>query len=394
MSVSANSAATSVPGKREIPFARPIIGEEEKAAVAEVLSGHMLTHGPKCAEFERLFAERIGAAHAVTTSSCTTALHLSLLALDIGPGDEVIVPAETHVATAHSVEHAGGRPVFVDVERETGNIDPEAVRAAITPQTRAIMPVHYLGLPCDMEALSAIAGEHGLAIIEDCALAIGAEYAGKAPGGFGATGCFSFYPTKHMTTMEGGMLVTNDEGIAARVRKLRAFGYDKQLGQRSLPGIYDVDALGYNFRMSEGQAAVGLCQLDRLDGFLAKRTENSDALLAGLAGVDEIVIFPVNYGKARSGRYCVNITLTERSEINRGELIQALNAAGVGTSVHYPVALPLARYYQDKYGYSGDAFPVARWISDSTISLPVGPHLDEEDMAFVANTVKHAMARL
>ena len=381
-------------GTRSLPFARPILGEKEKAAVAEVLSGHMLTHGPKCAEFERLFAERLDVAHAVTTSSCTTALHLSLLALDIGPGDEVIVSAETHVATAHAVEHAGARPVFADVERETGNIDAERVRAAITPRTRAIMPVHYLGLPCDMEALSAIADEHGLAIIEDCALAIGADYAGKAPGGFGATGCFSFYPTKHMTTMEGGMLVTNDEEIAARVRKLRAFGYDKQPGQRSLPGIYDVDALGYNFRMSEGQAAVGLCQLDRLDGFLAKRTKNGDALLAGLDDIDEIVTFPVEYGKARSGRYCVNITLLEKSSIDRGGLIQALNAAGVGTSVHYPVALPLARYYRDKYGFGDDAFPVARWISQRTISLPVGPHLNREDMAFIANAAKHALARL
>ncbi len=391
MSDTTNAAVATGTEPRDLPFARPVLGEEEKAAVVEVLSGHMLTHGPRCAEFERRFAELIGVEHAVTMSSCTTALHLSLMALDIGPGDEVIVPAETHVATAHAVEHCGARPIFADVERETGNIDPERVRAAITAKTRAIMPVHYLGLPCEMDALTDIAGAHGLAVIEDCALAIGASYDGRAPGSFGATGCFSFYPTKHMTTMEGGMLVTGDAAIAARVRKLRAFGYDKQLGQRSLPGIYDIDALGYNFRMSEGQAAIGLCQMDRLDGFLERRRRNGDKLLSLLADIDGVVTFPVTRGKAESGRYCVNVTLPEGSPLDRGDFIRDLNDAGVGTSVHYPIALPYSRYYRDKYGAGDGDFPVAKWISERTVSLPIGPHLDPDDMSYIAEAVDSAL---
>jgi len=296
------------------------------------------------------------------------------------------------VATAHSVEYVGARPVFVDVDRETGNIDPGLARAAITPKTRAIMPVHYLGLPCDMDVLVDLATQHGLAIVEDCALAIGAKFNGRTPGSFGTTGCFSFYPTKHMTTMEGGMLVTDDGELVARIRKLRAFGYDKQLGQRSLPGIYDIDALGYNFRMSEGQAAVGLCQLNRLDGFLEKRKTNSAILLARLEPLEDVITFPIEHGKSRSGHYCVNITLPESGRIDRSNVIRALNSNGIGTSVHYPIALPLSRYYHDKYGYKKNDFPAACWISEQTISLPVGPHLGPNDMNVIADSVERVLA--
>ena len=376
---------------REIPFGRPILGEEEKAAVAEVLSGHMLTHGPRCAEFEKRFAERVGAKHAVTTSSCTTALHLALLAHGVGPGDEVIVPAETHVATGHVVEHCGARPVFVDVERVTGNIGVPAIEAAITERTKAVMPVHYLGLPCDMDAITALAETRGIAVIEDCALALGADYGGRHPGAIGAAGCFSFYPAKHITTMEGGMLVTNDDRVEWLVRKQRAFGYDKGLGERSKPGIYDVVMLGYNFRMSEAQAAVGLCQLDRLDGFLAARAHNTAALLDGLAGIGEIATFPIENGAATSALYCVNAMLREESGLDRDAVVERLKADGIGTSVHYPVPVPLTTYYRDRYGHTDDQFPVARWISDNAISLPVGPHLKEEDMHRIVDSIRRAI---
>jgi perosamine synthetase len=385
------TSTTKDPG-REIPFGRPILGDAEKAAVAEVLSGHMLTHGPGCAEFEKRFAERVGAKHAVTTSSCTTALHLALLAHGVGPGDEVIVPAETHVATGHVVEHCGARPVFVDVERETGNIGVTAIVEAITERTKAVMPVHYLGLPCDMDAICAAADSNGIAVIEDCALALGADYGGKHPGAIGAAGCFSFYPAKHITTMEGGMLVTNDDEIEWTVRKQRAFGYDKGLSERSKPGIYDVIMLGYNFRMSEAQAVVGLCQLDRLDGFLAARGRNSAALLAGLADIEEVVTFPVELGRARSSHYCVNAVLREDSDLERDALVERLKGAGIGTSVHYPVPVPLTTYYRKRYGHTDADFPVARWISDNAISLPVGPHLDETDMTVIVDSLKKAIA--
>ena len=376
---------------REIPFGRPLIGNEERAAVARVLSGHILTHGPSCAEFETRFAARLGVKHAITTSSCTAALHLSLLALDIGPGDEVIVPAETHVATAHAVEYVGARPIFIDVQRETGNIDPVLIRQAITPHTKAIIIVHYLGLPCDMEILTEIASANDIQIVEDCALALGATYNGFAPGSFGTTGCFSFYPTKHITTLEGGMLTTNNDTIAAKVRKQRAFGYDKGLGERSQPGEYDIIMLGYNFRMSEAHAAVGIHQLDRLDGFLATRLENTETLLAALKDIKGVTTFPINHGKATSGCYCGNVVLLDDGSINRSAVVAKLNSAGGGTSVHYPIALPLATYYQEKYGHTPREFPIAKWISERAISLPVGPHLNVEDMAYISGQLKLAL---
>jgi perosamine synthetase len=373
--------------KRNIPFGRPLLGATEKRLAAEVLDGTVLTHGPRCAEFEERFAKRVGAKHAVTVSSCTTGLQLCLMAVGLKPGDEVIVPAQTHVATAHVVEHLGGRPVFIDVERATGNIDADKVGAAVTPRTRAIMPVHYLGLPCDMDRLRAIADRHKLAVIEDCALAVGADYGGRHPGAIGTAGAFSFYPAKHMTTLEGGMVTTDDDNVATRVRHLRAFGYDRGLGERKIPGIYDVVSLGHNFRMSEVQAAVGIGQLEQLAAFLAARRRNTDILLDGLAGIDGIATFPIRHGKASSGLYCVNIVFTDE-RFDRDMMIGRLNAAGVGTSVHYPIAVPLARYYREKYGYRAGDFPVAEWISNNAISLPVGPHVTAADAAYIADTVR------
>lgn len=380
--------------KREIPFGRPQIGDEEKTAVAEVLSGHILTHGPYCQSFEELFADRIGARHAITTSSCTTALHLSLLAQDVKAGDEVIVPAMTHVATGHVVEHCGARPIFVDVDTATGNIDPGMVEAAITERTKAIMVVHYLGLPADMSGLMRIARDRGLAIIEDAALALGADYGGKAPGTIGSSGCFSFYPTKHITTMEGGMLTTNDDDLAARVRQKRAFGYDRTLNERKVPGVYDIVTLGYNYRMSEAQAAVGVCQLSKLDGFLERRRNNAESLRQQIADLDVLTIFPFQQDTARSSYYCVNVTLPADGSVDRGAFISGLNDAGVGTSVHYPVALPMTTYYRDKYDYAPDSYPIAHWISQQTVSLPCGPHVDQEDVDYMAARIRETLTRL
>jgi perosamine synthetase len=377
---------------REIPFGRPMIGAEEKAAMNEVLSGHILTHGPRCLEFEEKFADLIGVKHAVTTSSCTTALHLSLMAIGVDKDDEVIVPAETHVATAHAVEHQSAKPVFVDVERETGNISPDLIEAAITPRTKAIIVVHFLGLPCDMDRINKLAAKHNIAVLEDCALALGASWDGIKPGSIGTTGSFSFYPTKHMTTLEGGMLTTNDDAVATLVRQKRAFGYDKNLGERSQPGVYDIAMLGYNYRMSEGHAAVGICQLDKLDGFIQSRRENTKVLLSGLSEISELATFPISHGKAKSGFYCVNAVLPDDGRIDRPTVVGRLNKAGIGTSVHYPIALPLSRYYKEKYGEAGGPWPVAKWISAQTISLPVGPHLTTDDMRYISCHMKEAIA--
>lgn len=376
-----------------IPFGRPLLDAEEIEAVTRVLSGPTLVHGPVSHAFEQRFAERIGSRHAVALSSCTAGLHLSLLVKGVGPGDAVAVPAMTHVATAHAVEFCGARPRFVDVEADSGNIDPEELAEAVTPALKAIMVVHYLGLPCDMDRILALAEKAGAFVVEDCALAVDATYGGAKAGTLGLTGCFSFYPIKHMTTVEGGMVTTDDEDVATAIAQRKAFGYDRALGQRAKPGIYDVTALGYNYRMSEVQAAVGLAQLGKLDAFQRARAENHRILKSALAELDEITVFEPLKGKAVSSHYCLNAVLPRDRSVARDRVVASLKEVGVGTSVHYPRAVPLMTYYRDKYGYREGQFPVAEWLAEQTISLPVGPHLKEGDALRIAEAFKEAVRR-
>ncbi len=377
---------------RIISFGRPMIGPEEQAAVAKVLAGPQLVHGPVAHGFEQRFAARAGVAHAVSVSSCTAGLHLALHVHGIGPGDEVIVPAMTHVATAHAVEYCRATPVFVDVDPASGNVDIGAVEAAIGPRTKAIMVVHFLGLPPDMTRLRTTARKSGLLVVEDAALALDASYDGVKAGGLGDVASFSFYPTKHMTTSEGGMVTTNDAEIARRVSAMKAFGYDKTLGERVRPGIYDVNTLGYNYRMSEAHAAIGLAQLDKLDGFQTARAANFKALRDGLADCAELTVFASEQGRGRSSHYCLNAILPRDGTITRDDVVTPLKAAGIGTSVHYPSAVPLFAYYREKYSYRAGQFPVAEWLAAGTISLPVGPHLEPGDPARIAATLKAAVA--
>ncbi len=309
-----------------IPFGRPMIGDDERAAVADVLAGTTLTHGPRVKAFEAAFAEFTGAPHAVATATCMAALHLAYLALEIGPGDEVIVPAQTHVATAHAVELVGARPVFCDCDPRTGNMDLATLEALITPRTRAIGLVHYLGLPVDMDAVLALAAEHDLLVVEDCAVALGA-YAGDTHVGLlGDAGCFSFYPVKHITTGEGGMLITTRADVAERAGKQRAFGIDKNvLADRRHTGAYNVEALGLNYRLGEIGAAMGLVQLERLPGFLDHRADIYAQLWDGLAEIDELEL--IDSRGAGASHYCLSAVLREGE---RDAVIDALKARGVG----------------------------------------------------------------
>ena len=379
---------------REIHFGRPTIGDAERAAVMDVLNGPILVHGPRAAAFEQGFAAWTGAPHAVSTSSCTAALHLVYFYLGLGAGDEVIVPAQTHVATAHAVELTGATPIFVDAERRTGNIDIAQIEAALTPRTRAISVVHYLGLPVDMDRITAIARKRGLFVVEDCALSLGSRYRGVHTGLLGDVGCFSFYPVKHITTAEGGMITTTRPEIAARISRQKAFGVDRTHGDRKVPGVYDVTMLGFNYRMNEIEAAIGIEQLKRLDGILATRRRNYRALHRALSEIDEIALLETSNGVFESSYYCLSILLDARLAALRFELVSKLNAAGVGTSVYYPKAVPHLTYYREKYGFAPERFPNASWISDASIALPVGPHLDEDDMAYIAATLRAAISEL
>jgi len=375
-----------------IPFGRPMIDDAERNAINDVLVGTTFVHGPVSRAFEEAFAERMGARHAISLSSCTAGLHLSLFVQGIGPGDKVAVPAMTHVATAHAVEYCGAEPVFIDVQPDSGNINPDGL-AAVADGLSAVMVVHYLGLPCEMDRISEIAAKAGAFVIEDCALAIDASYDGRKTGTLGLTGCFSFYPIKHMTTLEGGMLTTNDGALADSIRQRKAFGYDKFLGERSKPGIYDVTALGYNYRMNEVEAAVGLAQLGKLDGHQAARAKNYRIIQSALADMDEITVFDPVQGKAASSHYCLNVVLPRNGGIDRDVVVAALKEKGVGSSVHYPSAVPLFSYYREKYGHTAGSFPVAEWLADQTISLPVGPHVTPEDAVYIAASVKQVIGK-
>lgn len=377
---------------RTIPFGKPIIGDSEKAAVLEVLSGTTLVHGPLAKEFEARFAEYTGAPHAVSAASCTAAMHLVYFHLGYGPGDEIIVPAQTHTATAHAVELTGATPVFVDCEPRTGNIDIAAIEAAITPRTRAIAVVHFLGMPVDMPAVLDIARRHGLFVMEDCALAMGTRLDGVHAGLLGDAGCFSFYPVKHMTTAEGGMITVRDGVLAEALQRKKAFGVDRTVNERKIPGIYDVTLLGFNYRMNEIEAAIGIEQLKRMDGFLESRAANDASLRAGLAGIDEIDLLETSHDRFTSSYYCLSVVLKDRWRDRRDDVIRQLNRQGVGTSVYYPRPVPHMSYYRDKYGYSLDTFPNAARISYGSIALPVGPHLQDGDVSYIAEALKSALS--
>lgn len=370
---------------RKISFGKPWITDAERQAVLDVLAGDVLTHGPQSHAFEKEFAAFMGEeAHAVSLSSGMAALHLAYWQLGIGPGDEVIVAAQTHVATAHAVEAVGARPVFADCLPEDGNINSNIIEKLITPRTKAIGLVHFLGIPCDMDAIMAIAAKHNLKVIEDCALAVGARYKGKHVGLFGDAACFSFYPVKHITTGDGGMFVSRHQGLAAKVGKARAFGVDRSFAERSIPGMYDVPTLGLNYRLSDINSSIGRKQLERIQIILDRRRENFVALKQGLSEISGLSVLDAASTDAHSSHYCLSVVLEGALAKQRNEIVKTLNEAGIGTSVYYPHPVPRLAYYQQKYGYDAKTYSQAARISDHSVALPVGPHLSPEDMSYIA----------
>lgn len=381
--------------KRDIPFGRPWITDDDRKAVMNVLGGHILTHGPECKAFETEFAAFMGGGgHAVTTSSCMASLHLAYLHFKIGPGDEVIVPAQTHTATVHAVECVGARPVFVDCDPKTGNLSASSIEAAVTPRTRAISVVHFVGIPCDMPAIMKVAEKHNLKVIEDCALALGARVGGRHVGLWGDAGCYSFYPVKHITTGEGGMFVSRHRDVIEGVTKLRAFGVDRSHGERAIPGMYDVPTLGLNYRMSEMQATLGRVQLGRIGENLRGRQANFKAIKEGLRGIDGLQTLDSTSEDALNSHYCLIAVLDEKLGDRRNDVSARLNAAGIGTSVYYPQPVPRMTFYKTKYGYDRAHYPQAERVSDRGIALPVGWHVSNEDCKYITETLGRVMKEL
>lgn len=378
-----------------IPFGRPMIADEERAAVADVLAGSILTHGPRVKEFESAFADFTGAPHAIAVATCMAALHLAYLAIDLGPGDEVIVTAQTHVATAHAVEICGARPVFLDCDRATGNIDLDLLEGLVTERTRAIGLVHYLGLPVDMDRVLEIARKHDLYVVEDCAVALGARVGDTHVGLLGDVGTFSFYPVKHITTGEGGMVITTRDDLADRISKQRAFGIDKSvLADRRHTAAYEIEHVGLNYRMGEIGAAMGVVQMGRLPGFLEHRARIFEQLEQGLGEIPQLrVLESGGDERLRASHYCLTAMLEiDDAAARREGVIEELKARGVGTSVYYPKSIPDTAYYARKYGIAPGSCPQATRISTESLAFPVAPHVSESDAERIIETVRETLA--
>jgi len=357
-----------------IPIARPQMGEEEKQRVWDAMASGMLAQGPRVAEFEERFAAMVGVPHAVATSSGTTALHLALLGYGIGPGDEVITVPFTFFASATSVLHTGARPVLVDVREDDFTIDVDLVEAAVTPRTRAIMPVSLYGQPADLPAIEAVAERHGLAVVEDAAQAHGAAIGERRSGSWGA-GAFSFYPTKNMTTGEGGMVTTADAELAERMRLLREHGMKVR---------YHHDIVGYNFRMTDLAAAIGLAQLPKLAGFNERRRAIAARYDAELRGV----ITPV----VRPGVTHVYHQYTIRVA-GRDAFAERLKERGVGSAIYYPIPVHRQKPFL-ALGHGDERYPVTERLTEQVLSIPVHPSLTDDEVATVIGAVNETVAEL
>ena len=372
-----------------------MINQQEKEAVMKVMDGSTLVHGPVSIQFEEQFAAFTGAPNAISVSSCTAGMHLIYFALGYGPGDEVIVPAQTHIATSHAVELTGAKPVFVDATKDTGNIDINLIEAAINTKTKAIAVVHYLGVPVDMVKVLKIAKKHNLFLLEDCALAPGAKLDGIHVGLHGDAGVFSFYPVKHLTTAEGGMIILRDNDLVKKLRLIKAFGVNRNHGERKIPGMYDAEVLGFNYRMSEIHAAIGVEQMKKLPSFLFKRKKNFNHLEAGLKKIQNVTVLQQPFDdRFNSSHYCLGMLLDQSIVKKRSKIMEALGQKGVGTSIYYPQPVPRMTYYKQKYGYDEKRFINASTISDSMVALPVGPHLELSDMNYIIQSIKEVMDKL
>jgi dTDP-4-amino-4,6-dideoxygalactose transaminase len=375
-----------------LPYCLPFIGEEEIAEVADSLRSGWLTTGPKVQRFERDFAAYAGVKHAIAVNSCTAALHISLAALDIGPGDEVIVPTLTFCATANVVAHLGATPLIVDVDRNY-QLSTEAVMRAIGPRTKAIVPVHYAGQACSLQEILALAGSHGIPVVEDAAHAAGADYQGAKIGSHGRAVCFSFYAIKNMTTGEGGMITSNDDELAARMRLLSLHGMSRDAWKRYTEAgswYYEVIEPGYKYNMTDVQAALGIHQLRRLDGFIRRRLEIAAIYDAAFSDLPEILLPPRLPGRNHTFHLYPIQLPAGRLQLNRAEFIEELRARNIGTSVHF---IPLHRhpFYRERYGYRPEHFPVAEEIYRGLLSLPIYPKMTDQDAHDVVAAVREVV---
>jgi len=373
-----------------LPFSEPLLGEEEIDAVVDCLRSGWLTSGIKVKEFEHDFAAYVGCEHALAVNSCTAALHLALEAVGVGPGDEVITCPMTFTATAAVIEHLGARPALVDCESSTLNLDPSLIEARITPQTRAILPVHFAGQSCEMDAILGIARAHGLPVVEDAAHALPTHYRGRMIGTLGDVTCFSFYATKTVTTGEGGMAVTDRADLAERMRLMHLHGMSRDAWKRYTQNgswSYEILAPGYKYNLTDIAASIGIHQLRRAEAFYVRRRRIARLYTEALSGLRGVEVPEVWDEDGHAWHLYVLRLVPEALTIDRDTFIARLVAMNIGVSVHF-IPLHLHPYYRDKYGFAPTDFPNAYEAFQRILSLPIYPKMTDDDVQDVIDAVR------
>ncbi|MEO0435985.1 MAG: DegT/DnrJ/EryC1/StrS family aminotransferase [Pseudomonadota bacterium] len=375
-------------------YGEPVIGDDEIAAVEKVMRSGWLGTGPKVFEFEKAFAEYKQSEHAVAVNSCTAALHLSMLASGVGTGDEVITTAMTFCASVNAIIHAGATPVLVDVDPSTQNIDAASIKQAITPKTKAILLVHYAGRPCDLESLVGLAEQHDLKLIEDCAHAVEATYKGRPVGTFGDFGCFSFYVTKNLTTVEGGMVISKHEKDAARIKILALHGMSRDAWRRySDEGYrhYKVCEVGFKYNMTDLVAAIGIQQLRAIETNWHKRSQLWTSYREQLSS-SPLGLPPLPEPDTRHAFHLFTVRVdAKQCGISRDTLMNALNTKNIGVGVHY-LSIPEHPAYQELFHWKPEEYPHAHRYGQETLSLPLSPSLTERDVEDVVSAIASSLS--
>lgn len=378
-----------------LPYALPLIEEDDIAGVVDSLRSGWIAKGPKTMEFEKQFAEYVGTKYAVAVNSCTAALHLSLVAAGLEEGDEVLTTPMTFAASANVVIHTGAKPIFVDIDPVTLNIDPKKIREKITPRTKAIIPVHIAGHPCEMDEIMAIAKEYNLFVLEDAAHAVYTQYKGKLIGSIGHATAFSFYATKNLVTGEGGMITTNDEALYNKIRIMSTHGMSRNAWNRYAEAgswYYEILSPGYKDNMSDIMAGLGLSQLTKLERMQGIRLEIADYYNTEFGKMAELEA-PVELDYARHAWHLYIIKLNlDKLTIDRGAFIEQLKHENIGTSVHF-IPVHMHPYYRDTYGYKEGDFPIAEGVFERIISLPLYPKMSMQDARDVVVAVRRVVGR-
>lgn len=378
--------------KEFLPFSRPSIGEREVAEVTACLRSGWITTGQKCLDLETGFRERTGARCAVSLTSATAGMHLLLLALGIGPGDEVITPSLTFASTVNQVALAGATPVFADVDYDTLNLKSGQVEDAIGPRTKAVIPVHFAGVPADMDPLVEIARRRGITVIEDAAHAVGTVYRGKHAGGFGCPAIFSFHPIKNITTGEGGMVTLDDEALERKIRMLRFHGIERDAWKRYGKGgdpSYDIREPGFKYNLTDMQAALGVVQMDRVEEFNARRRLLAGLYRDGLSGIDGLDLPGV---PAYPHEHPWHLFVVKVSALPRERFMEGLAERNIGYGLHFPAVHRLA-FVRERFGDASSRLPETERAADRILSLPLFPDMTEGDIAYVCEAVREILGR-